>query len=523
MNQQLTQIYGYLHGMWRFRWSALLVAWLVVLVGWPVVLALPDQFGSRAVVYVDTSSALKPLLKGLAPEADTQDELRVMTRVLLSRDNLLSVMRETDMDLEVTSPQQREDMVIGLRNAINIVGGSSKRWEENNNMYEISYSNNSADRAYHVVLHLLNTMIENTLNSSRTDTVAAQKFLDKQIMEHEKRLSVAEQQLAEFKKSNVGFMPDERGGYYMRLQRAQDAVDSTQSQILLVNRQQSELKKQLSGENPLLSMGNYQSAAELKIKQHQERHDALLNQYTEQHPDVRAVKAIIEDLNAGLLEDPKKSTGQVSTARASDEAAEFNPVYQQMKVELSKASVELEILKIQLIEQTRSVAKLKSSIDIIPEVEAKLARLNRDYDVTRTRYLDLVERRESALLAQSAGKSTSDVTFRIIEPPIVPLKPTGPKRVLLLAGVLLAALASGLVLSYLRYMLNPTFFDTRQLASVSGLPVLGSVSLYLSHEHKKRRQIQLVSFLSATALLVVALAFVYIYREQGIVIIGSLL
>ena len=39
---------------------------------------------------------------------------------------------------------------------------------------------------------------------------------DEQIRDYEDRLSDAEDRLAEFKKKNVGFMPDERGGYYAR-------------------------------------------------------------------------------------------------------------------------------------------------------------------------------------------------------------------------------------------------------------------------------------------------------------------
>ena len=38
----------------------------------------------------------------------------------------------------------------------------------------------------------------------------------------------------------------------------------------------------------------------------------------------------------------------------------------------------------------------------VPEVEAELARLNRDYEITRTRYRELVERRETAKLSESA-------------------------------------------------------------------------------------------------------------------------
>jgi len=496
MNEQLILIYGYLHGMWRHRWIALLIAWLVALVGWPYVLSMPDQYRASAVVHIDTTSVMKPLLKGLALETDAVDELQVMTRVLLSRDNLLSVIRETDMDLAAETPEDREKLVIGLANAIVVEESKvTKRGGPRSNIFEISYQGASADRVYQVVSKLLNTMIEGMLSSSRTDSLTAQKFLDTQIDEYEQRLTQAEQQLAEFKKTNVGYMPDEKGGYYARLQFAQDNLERTRSALRLAERRATELKKQLGGENPLLDSDSYQSMTVTKLRQYHQQLEILLNQFTNQHPDVLALRAVIKDLKTNQhanVDDAVVGGGDI---------VEFNPVYQAMKVELSKAGVEIVTLKIQLVDQQRRVKNLKGSIDIIPEVEARLSKLNRDYEVTRERYLNLVERRESARLAHSAGKSAGDVTFRVIEPPIVPLKPSGPKRLLLLTGVLVAALGGGLGLSFLWYLLQPSFIDIQQVRFRTGLPVLGSVSLYLSPEHRQERHKQLASFLSAMVLL----------------------
>lgn len=490
MNEQLTEIYSYLHGMWRYRWTALLAAWIVAIIGWMYVSTLPNQYSAKAVVYIDTSSIMKPLLKGLAPETDSQDEIKVMSRVLLSRDNLLSVIRETDMDLTIDTPAAREALVENLARSIVLKGGGGgKKWEPKSNIYEISYYATSAERAYQVVSKLLNTMIEGTLNSTRTDTITVQKFLDQQIAEHEQRLSLAEQQLAEFKKANIGYMPDEKGGYYVRLQRAKDAAESIRLSLRLAEKRYNELSKQLAGENRKSS----ESATAVKIRQLQEQLDLLLNQFTEQYPDVQALRSTIEDLKAS----------QNAENKTSVEVNESSPLYQEMKVELSKAGVEVETLKIQLRDNELRVKKLTDSVDIIPEVEAKLSKLNRDYEVTRKRYLDLVERRESAKLAQSADQSASDVTFRVIEPPIVPVRASGPNRFLLMTGVLFAALAAGLGWSFLRYILKPTYINLHQVVLKTGLPVLGSVSLYLSDEHRKKRQTQLASFLSATAFLIV--------------------
>jgi polysaccharide chain length determinant protein (PEP-CTERM system associated) len=266
--------------------------------------------------------------------------------------------------------------------------------------------------------------------------------------------------------------------------------------LRLAERRHAELSKQLKGESPLLDRASYELASAAKLRQYQVELADLLNKFTEQHPDVQAIRSAMADLGTN-----QNAASSIAFAVSGGEDTEFNPVYQAMKVDLSKAGVDIETLKIQLSEREIRVKRLRSSIDIIPEVEARLSKLNRDYELTRGRYLKLVERRESAQLAQNAGQNTSDVAFRVIEPPIVPISPSGPKRLLLLTGVLAAALGAGLGWSLLRYFLQPTYVNLQQVRHGTGLPVLGSISLYLSPEHRKERQTQLVSFLSATSLL----------------------
>lgn len=493
--------------MWRYRWSSLVLAWVVALIGWSVVFTIPDQYSAKAVIFADTSSIMKPLLKGLTPETDVHDELNIMSRVLLSRNNLLSVIRETDMDLLVNTPLEREQLVSSLVRSIYV---KKQRNRTNSNIYEIGYTSTSAKRVYQVVSNLLNTMIENTLNSSRMDTASAQKFIDKQIAGYEQRLSISEQKLAEFKKANVGYMPDEKGGYYARLQGAQDAAEKTRSDLNLAEQRLAELKKQLRGESPLIEGASYQSAYIRKLRLYENQIAELLNQYTERYPDVLALKAQIAELKAN------KNIEQNMSRGGGEIPAEFNPVYQEMKVQLSEAGVAIQILRAQLSEQKKHVQKLKGSIDIIPEVEAKLAKLNRDYEITKDRYRALVQRRESASLAQNIGQSISNVTFRVIEPPIIPTQPSGPKRLLLLVGVLMLALAAGLGWSFLRFMLQPTFFEPHQVSEKTGMPILGTVGLYLSPEHILQRRIQLASFSLVAFILVLACAGSLIFNHEGV-------
>ncbi len=509
MREQINLILAYLHGFWRYRWSALLISWIVGMAGAVVVLGLPDKYEAKAVIYIDTASIMKPLLKGLAVETDDTQELNVINRILLSRENLLSVIRETDMDLKVNTPRAKEDLIANLAKAINLKGGGKQKGKTSS-LYEISYQSASSQQVYQVVSVLLNTMVERLLNSSRTDTVLAQKFLNSQIAEYEARLSEAEKKMANFKKQNIGMMPDERGGYYVRLQTAQDKVESIRAELRLARQRHAEMIKQLHGEKPILNTQSYAVAPKTQLQQYQEQLARILTRYTEAHPDVLALKATIADL--------QKQEDQLSAENGgfgSGENTEFNPVYQELKLEVSKASVEVEALKLQLTEQEDKVEKLKGLVDAIPGVEAKLAELNRDYEITRERHLELVNRRESARMAQVASQSSSEVTVRIIEPPVVPVFPIGPNRPLLLLAALVGALGVGLGWCLLRYMLAPTIIYVQQLRQELEYPVFGTVSYFVTPAVRRRRFVQLSSFMLATFLLVVVYAGVIWKHEEG--------
>ena len=493
----------------------MVIACVVAITGWALVFTLPNQYTAQAVVHVDTTSMMKPLLKGLSVEADTDAGINLMTRVLLSRKNLEDVIRQTDMDLEANSPKALDKLVFHLGTSVKLKQSGRRK---GNNIYELSYQGKSPELVYQVVSKLLNTLIENTLNSSRSDTAVAQQFIDRQINEYEIRLTAAEQKLAEFKRANVGFMPDEKGGYYSKLQSEDSELDSIRSELRLAKRRYSAMLKQLEGEAPLLDNTSYGAPKVLELRKYREQLQQLLTRYKELHPDVKALRATIAEIIANdyVVEDEFIDTG-------SGDSVEFNPVYQELKAEINRASIEVETLKIKLMEQNDRVQALKQAVDILPGVEAKLAKLNRDYEITRERYLSFVMRRETARLAQAVEQSGSNIKFRIIDPPRVPTKPSGPNRLLFLTGVFFVAIAAGLGWGFLRYLIQPTFIDLSQIRDKIDLPVLGSVGLYLKDEHKRKRQLQLTGFLAVFFLLVITYGAVMVFSGPGSELVNALI
>ncbi|MDH5515433.1 MAG: hypothetical protein OEY45_09760 [Gammaproteobacteria bacterium] len=518
IHEQINVAYGYLHGLWHYRWSALLICWFVAIAGWFYIYTMPDKFLAKAAVHIDTTSIMQPLLQDLAMVTSPEDEINVMTRILLSRDNLLSIIRESDMDLVADTPETRERLIQRLSQSILIsnVGGRAPRGRNNgSSIYEISFESSSAEMAFKVVFNLLNSLIENTLNSGRMDSAMAEDFLNEQIRDYEQRLLQGEERLATFKKKNVGFMPDERGGYYARLQQQQELIDTTNSELRLAKQRYNAITQQLAGEKPVLTTTTSSSGTSSILQNHQQQLDELLAQFTEEHPDVKAMRARIADL--------QESGRGNSAGVASGSNAGPNPIYQDLKIEEGRARIEVGTLQVKLTEQRQKLAELKQSIDTIPQVEADLVRLTRDYEITRTRYLALLERRESARMAQKAEKNKSDLIFRVVDAPVVPLLPSNPNRPLLLAGAFAAALAAGIGWSILRFLLHPTFVDFKQMSRMIDLPVLGTISLQITPEKQHQRRVDMAIFLLITMLMIGSFAAAIMYQQQGSVYLRMLM
>jgi polysaccharide chain length determinant protein (PEP-CTERM system associated) len=222
--------------------------------------------------------------------------------------------------------------------------------------------------------------------------------------------------------------------------------------------------------------------------------DQLRLQYTEQHPDIVAAKRLLADLDAQKKEEAKKRK------KSADPGANYSPMLQQLNVQLSMAEARVASLKARVDTLGGRVGTMRSQITTAPEIEAQLAQLNRDYEINRENYQKLVERRESAKLSGDLSSATDMLTFRVIDPPTAPLKPSGPNRVQLFSLVFLAALAAGLGSAFLMSQVRPTFVSQATLREVTGMPVLGSVGMNWTAQQKVKRKQRLYAL--GTAVLV---------------------
>lgn len=501
MQETIAQVFGYVWAVWRYRWLVILVAWVLAIVGWVVVWRVPVAYVATAQVFVDTNTVLRPLLKGLAITPDIEQRVAMMSRTLLSRPNLEKLSRMTDLDLQVVTEADQEKMIAGLADSISLAGTRG-----NASIYQIEARNRDRDLARRIVQSLITVFIEGSLNEKREDSSGAQSFLDEQIAEYERRLVEAENRLARFKQRNVDVLVGSDGDYYTRLQLARSALEQARLELREAENRRVELQRQLDGESPMLpsSAGaGMTSPVDSRIQSLRFQLDQLLTRYTDKHPEVRQLRGLITDLEREKAE----SLDQLNQlARRNAGSLATSPVYQGMRAMLTESEARVAELQVRVGEYERRVEELESKVNSIPEVEAQLKQLDRDYNVIATQYQEIVQRRESARLSQDVEENANDVTFRVIDPPYVPLQPSEPNKFLLNAAVLVASLGAGLGLALLLSLLNPIVTDARTLATLAGVPLLGIVTLKQSAQEARRDTLGLLGFAVCTLCLLFAFA-----------------
>lgn len=496
MEDLVRELIGHLRGMWLYRWWGLVMAWLVGVAAAAGVYLIPDRYESSARIYVDTQSVLKPLMSGLAIQPDINQQINILSRTLISRPNVEKLIRMADLDLGVRNDKERERMIARLTEDLKIAGSGR------DNIYVLSYRDTSAATAKRVVQSLMTIFVESGLGDKRKDTDSARRFIEEQIRSYEQKLEEAENRLKEFKLKNMGLMGDGRQDYFGQL--SQVSVDLNQAKLALREAEQSRdsLQKQLLGEEPAL-LPDTPDEIDVSIPELDGRIDALktnldglLQRFTEAHPDVIGTKRVIAELEAQRA---KEAAARRKAASTRTKSVNSNPIYQQMKIALSEAEATVASLRARVAAYQAKFDSLREAAELVPQIEAEFTQLNRDYDIQKKNYDSLVARRESATMSVDMESTAGMAEFRVIDPPSQPLKPAAPNRLLLMPLAGLAALAAGAIIAFLLSQLRPTFQDGRVLREVTGLPLLGIVSMVPDPGRRRRQRRALMLFAGGVA------------------------
>jgi hypothetical protein len=125
------------------------------------------------------------LTKGLTASENVMSEVDLVSKALLTRPNLETVARETDLDLRADNVQEMELLITGLQKRVTVQGGRD-------NIFRISFQDRNRAKATAVVAALLDTFMESSLGAQGEDAKMSERAIAVEIEDHEQRLLNAE-------------------------------------------------------------------------------------------------------------------------------------------------------------------------------------------------------------------------------------------------------------------------------------------------------------------------------------------
>jgi len=488
--------------MWKYRWVGLVVAWVAGLVGAVVVFVLPDRYEASARIYVDTQSILKPLMSGLAVQPNVEQQVTMLSRTLISRPNVEKLVRMADLDLKNQSKAQQEATIETVTSNLSIQ--SSGR----DNLYILGYRDSDPETAKRVVQALVSIFVESSLGQTRQGTSTATTFINEQIKAYEAKLEEAETRLKEFRLKNLSNMSGDGKDSAAHISELSAQLERARLEYREAMNARDAAKAQLEAEK---ARGGAQTTAQsllqestanvstpeldARLAEHRRNLDALLQRYTDQHPDIIATRKLIKDLEEQRkkeLAELRKAAMSVPTPAIGQSGGSL--AMQEITRILATTEVQVASLKARVDEYTSRYSQALSAMKTAPQVEAEAAQLNRDYAIHKRNYEDLVQRREQASISGELDVASGVADFRVIDPPRANPKPVAPNRLLLLAGAMAAALGIGLFTTFAASQLRPVFHDANDLRNRVELPILGVVTRLVTDADRARQRVELIRF-----------------------------
>ncbi len=505
-----------------------------------VALALPAVYRSTATILVQEQEVPPDLVRStITSFADERIQVisqQVMTRAvllgLIDKYELYESLRDR-LTTEEVLDRMRRDIKLSTINA-DISDRSSGRRVNATIAFTISYDAPDPERAQSVVNELVTLYLNENVKARQQSVAETNAFLAQEAERVARQIQAIEAKLAEFKRRNVGRMPDSSAVHVQLAERTEAELQRVERDISLLQDRRISLESQLALVKPTLAVpaAPATAAAEPRLLPSEERLRTLQAQYASisgiygaQHPDVRRLQREIAALEAEVGKAAKGGTaGQrakveaelaalkerygddhpdvqrlrrsLAALEASDVTAPAaakpappperrpppelaqrpdNPAYLMLSAQLEGVERELK----QLASIREDLRAKQRSYDArllqIPEVEREYSELTRDYGNAQQHYREIKTKQLQAEGALELEKDLKAERFSLGEPPTLPQRPFSPNRPAIAALGLMASLGGGLGLAFLRELIDPSVKGPLELARIAPVPVLTAI------------------------------------------------
>jgi succinoglycan biosynthesis transport protein ExoP len=449
----------------RMRWFIIpLVACLVL--GTLVTFLLPVKYRSAATIAITGGS----LSSDLAHPIDRDERARAISQHLVEPAILSRVARLEH--LAASTPTEAE--ILELRNRIQIsvpqpLPGTDPGQVD---MYVISYSDSTAERARRVAQRLADVFVEETSKIRQGRLEESSEFLATQVRDTREALDRIDAKLTAAKAKNMGRLPEQTNANVQMVQTLRQQLDSASTQLQGEQDRLNSINREiamLEQEPTTMSGTQLPSTAQQRVRELERKLAADRLKYTENHPDVK-------DDEDQLARARKEAAAERGMPLADRQAVlSDNPAYRQALEERKTAELRMRDLRRQMDQYNQQIRSYAGRLEGAPLVEQEIHGLEQDRERLAKQYDDLSGKLQNARLQEDSERKRGSEHFRVLYPASLPPSPYEPNRQRLLLLTVGAALFLGVGSAVGREYLDQSIHDARALQREFDLPVLGEI------------------------------------------------
>ena len=463
----------------------------------------PKNYVSSTTILAQKSDIIQPLLEGRAVPTGVSDRVAIAKQVIFSRKVLDDILTTGGWAAKHPDPIMQDRLMESIKNRTTIASPRES-------LIQITYRDSDPDRTFKVTDRLAELFIQESLAAKERESREAYEFINSQVEDYHKKLTDAEDNLKKYRAANADAHPGSEADTNSRISTLRAGVEQARLNVMELRSTEAALSSQLSGESEVTAVQTRSGIYRAQLAELQSQLDKLLLTYTDQYPDVVRTRHQMEDIRRQLAaEEARKDDAKAGTPSALDQTAQFNPLYTELRSKLADVRRQIAANESRM---NATEALLNTELDRsrrIAASESALAELTRDYEVNRDIYQDLLKRRENARVSMNLDEEGRGLTFRVQDPAVKPLRPTGLSLMhFSIAGIALAiALPLGLLFGVARF--DPRVRSARELERHIGVPVLATVPIYAT---PRERRVERTRYALVTMLILgVAAAYALTY------------
>src|SRR4030042_3190376 len=442
----------------RRKWYIIIPLIFSIIVSFGVYKYLPRVYKAMTLILVQPQRVPETYVRSTITDTMVS-RLNTISQEILSRTRLEKVIHEFNLFSEIRNNVPMEGIIEMMRNAIEVKVQNSPQNERTQNSFSISFQGEDPNTVMMVTNKLASLFIEENLKVRESQAESTSEFLIKELQNMEEQLKRKEHDIRNFKERSMGQLPQQLDANLRVLERLQDQLKTTSENmraaedrtVLLQNQiEQIKARAQFSVSRSF----RIDKGAGMEDIRDQIPEDPLITQlnnlkrdlstaqskYTDTHPDVMDLKRKIANLEPKVKELLEKQEaerkGRVTRKEGVIEQdlpppvvdpnterllTQYTEQYNNALLEAKRAKEEIKNLKEQ-------IALYQRRIEETPKREQELTLLTRDYDLMKTNYQSLLDKKIQSQMAENLERKQQGEQFKILDPARMPEKPIRPDR-----------------------------------------------------------------------------------------------